>query len=100
MNFTKKKVFLTILLLLLALPLISNRLFKANYEDLDSDTKELLEEYEKFYDKKVELWKNYKLDEKTIAMIDKNFLGDFYLINPSEEIKSLSAKEIKNATKF
>ena len=44
MNFTKKKVFLTILLLLLALPLISNRLFKTNYEDLDSDTKELLKE--------------------------------------------------------
>ncbi|WP_019139153.1 hypothetical protein [Peptoniphilus timonensis] len=57
---------MTILLLLLALPLISNRFFKTNYEDLDSDTKELLKEYEKFYDKKVELWKNYKLDEKPL----------------------------------
>lgn len=100
MNFTKKKVFLTILLLLLALPLISNKFFRTNYDDLDPNTKELLEEYEKFYGKNVELWKNYKLDEKTIAMINKNFLGDFYLINPSEDIKSLCAKEIKMPQNF
>lgn len=100
MNYTKKKIFLTILVLLLVLPIISNKFFKTNYDDLNSDTKELLEEYEKFYDKKVELWKNYKLDEKTIAMIDKNFLGDLYLINPNEEIKSLSAKEIKMPQNF
>ena len=42
MNYTKKKVFLTILVLLLVLPLISNKFFKTNYEDLNSDTKELL----------------------------------------------------------
>lgn len=91
---------MTLLALFLVLPLISNKFFKTNYEDLNSDTKELLEEYDEFFDKKVELWKNYKLDEKTIAMIDKNFLGDFYLINPNEEIKSLSAKEIKMPKNF
>lgn len=100
MNFTKKKVFLTILLLLLALPLISNKFFRTNYDDLDPNTKELLEEYEKFYGKNVELWKNYKLDAKTIVMINKIFLGDFYLINPNEDIKSLYAKEIKMPQNF
>lgn len=100
MNFTKKKIFLTILVLLLFLPLISNKFIKTNYEDLISDTRELLEEYEEFCDKNVELWKNYKLDEKTIAMIERSFLGDFYLINPNEEIKSLYAKEIKMPQNF
>lgn len=67
---------------------------------MDPNTKELLEEYEKFYGKNVELWKNYKLDAKTIVMINKIFLGDFYLINPNEDIKSLYAKEIKMPQNF
>lgn len=33
-------------------------------------------------------------------MINKNFLGDFYLINSSEDIKSLCAKEIKMPQNF
>lgn len=90
----KFKYLLFILLLLILLPLLSNKIIKTNFQDLSSREKALLQDYENFYQKNPQLWNKYDLSQKTLVLVDKNAFGPLYIINPSENFLSPWAQKI------
>lgn len=95
-GFMKKlKIILLLLALLIVLPICSNKLMKTDYSSLNENSKQILSEYEQFYDKNSNLWNNYNLSEKTIVVLNKNLMGDLFVINPQKDIRSLFATKIK-----
>ena len=95
-EFMKKlKIILLIIVLLIIFPIGFNKLFKTDYSSLSENNKQILSEYDKFYAKNPNLWNNYDLNKKTIVVLDKNFMGDLFIINPQKEIRSLFATRIK-----
>lgn len=91
----KLKIILLILALLIIVPIGFNKLIRTDYSSLNENSKQILAEYEQFYDKNPNLWNNYNLNEKTIVVINKNLMGDLFIINPKKEIGSLFATKIK-----
>lgn len=91
----KLKIILLLLALLIVLPICSNKLMKTDYSSLNENSKQILSEYEQFYEKNPNLWNNYNLSEKTIVVLNKNLMGDLFVINPQKEIGSLFATKIK-----
>ena len=57
--------------------------------------RQVIEEYDKFQKSDKKLWQDYKLEDKDILVINKNVLGNFYLLTKDKNIKSIFAKKIK-----
>ena len=83
----KLKIILLIIVLLIIFPIGFNKLFKTDYSSLSENNKQILSEYDKFYAKNPNLWNNYDLNKKTIVVLDKNFMGDLFIINPQKAIQ-------------
>lgn len=96
----KLKIILLILALLIIVPIGFNKLIRTDYSSLNENSKQILAEYEQFYGKNPNLWNNYNLNEKTIVVVNKNFMGDLFIINPKKEIGSLFATKIKMPDSF
>ncbi len=68
---------------------------KTDFDNLPKLDIQVIEEYDKFQKSDAKLWKDYKLEDKDILIINKNTLGNFYLLTKDKNIDSIFAKKIK-----
>ncbi|MFA6850459.1 MAG: hypothetical protein WCS30_08930 [Selenomonadaceae bacterium] len=71
--------------------------YSANFDDLSNTDKKVLMEYDEYCKANANspIWDGFKLEDKTVLVIDKNIFGNAYLINPKNEVNSIFAKKIK-----
>ncbi|MCA5587086.1 hypothetical protein [Finegoldia magna] len=90
-------IILLILALLIIVPIGFNKLIRTDYSSLNENSKQILAEYEQFYEKNPNLWNNYNLSEKTIVVVNKNFMGDLFIINPKKRNWKFVCNKNQNA---
>lgn len=95
-KFKDLKIVLGILLGLFLIDLATNKLVNTDISDLARIDRAVTNEYEKFQESDDKLWQDYKLRDKDIVVINKNFFGNFYLLTKDENVKSIFAKKITN----
>ncbi len=95
-KFKGLKIVLGILLGLFVIDLATNKLVNTDISDLSRIDRAVTHEYEKFQESDEKLWQDYKLRDKDIVVINKNFFGNFYLLTKDENVKSIFAKKITN----
>lgn len=70
--------------------------FYARYEELNETDRQILNELDQYCKntKIKDIWKEFELGDKTILAME-DFFGSAYIINPTNKIHSIFAKEIK-----
>lgn len=81
--------------------IIAKNKFYSNYDQLPTEDKEILWEYNKLYNEisKNNLWENFNLADKTIVMISDDTTNS-YIINPKDFNVNLFTKKITMPNEF
>lgn len=94
-KFKKLKYILIIVFIGFIISLGTNKFLKTDFDNLPKLDRQVIEEYYKFQKSDEKLWQDYRLEDKDILVINKNVLGNFYLLTKDKNIKSIFAKKIK-----
>lgn len=94
-KFKKLKYILIIVFIGFIISLGTNKFLKTDFDNLPKLDRQVIEEYDKFQKSDEKLWKDYRLEDKDILIINKNVVGNFYLLTKDKNIKSIFAKKIK-----
>lgn len=93
-------IILAVVIITIAYFMVCNHL-NSSYDDLSDTDKQIILEVDKYYksNKELNVWKDFKFEQKSVLAIDGSF-GKSFLINPTSEINSIFVRKIDMPSGF